>query len=325
MVEPTPAAPRSGSRFAIGVLIVAAGIALLLGSLDVDVPWRVVGAVAVTAAGVLLLVAPRTSVRGGLVVLGVVLTAILAATLGGEARNIEQADLTVTEPVTRIVVDIDSGSVAIVAGGSTVEVKRELRFGDDRPSVEARVEGDVLRIESDCPSTFLSSCRVDHSLTVPEGISITVETGSGSIDVDGLSGSVNVHSGSGRIDLRRLRGAVTVDASSGSVDLEDLSGDVDVQTGSGSISGGAISSATFVGEAGSGSITLDFEEGLARLDLSTGSGSVQVTVPGGAYRLDLRSSSGSTGFSGVSDDPSAPRTISIHTGSGSVRVTGARS
>ncbi len=329
MVEPRQDSPHPWSRFTIGILIMVVGVALLLASLDVTVPWQLVLPGAVITVGVILLVAPSSSFRGGLIALGTVLTVVLAVSLtidlpvgAGGVRSTEREDFTVSVPVETILVEVDSGSVEVLAGGETVEVRRDLHFGADRPSVGHEIDGGVLRITSDCPRGFLSRCRVDHILSVPAPVSVSVETGSGSIDVDGLTGTVNVHSGSGRIRLSRLAGPVTADASSGSIGLDGLAGNVDVRTGSGSISGGGITSETFSGNAGSGSITLEFDAPPDRLDLGTGSGSVRVTVPQGAYRLDLRSSSGSTDASGITDDASAAHSIVIRTGSGSVRVTG---
>ncbi len=330
-VSTSPERPPSG-RLAVGILIVLVGVALLLAALDVDVPWRVVLPAAVIAVGVILLAASRSRMYGGLIVLGAILTLLTVASLGfdgpswlGEADNVEQRDFSVTETVREIVLVVDSGSVEVVAGGSTVEVSRELQYGDEAPSVSNRLDGDVLVIEADCGGglrSWFSSCRVDHVLTVPAAAAIDVETGSGSIEVDGLEGSVTVHSGSGGISLSSLSGDVEAETGSGTIEVDAVSGSFDGRTGSGSMRGNRVTSPVFVGDAGSGSINIQFEAAPQRVDLATGSGSVTVTVPAGAYRLDLQSSSGSTSHTGITDDPSASRTIDVQTGSGSIRVSG---
>ncbi len=182
----------------------------------------------------------------------------------------------------------------------------------------------VLEIDSDCPDrwSFLgSSCSVDHLLRVPASVGVEIETGSGSIRLQGLEGIVLAKTGSGGIELVDVRGNVSAETGSGSIVLDGISATADVVAGSGSIRGD-VTSLHLNAQTGSGSIDLLFGLAPDEVGLETGSGSITVIVPSGSYHLDLRTSSGSSRSAGISDDPSSSRTITATTGSGSIRVDG---
>jgi len=317
----------------VGLAIVAAGVAFLLDTLAVDVPWGILLPSAVLLVGLLLLLNPRSGSSGGWVTVGVIMTVVLLVSslggqpfAGGSADNIESADFVVNERVDRIIVRADAGMVEVRPGsGDIVEVERQLNFNDERPQVGFTVDEGVLEVEADCPGGFLSfgsSCSVDHLLRVPVSVEVEIDAGSGSARVAGLEGDVRVDTGSGVVELADLSGRVRAESGSGGVVLERLSGTTDVVTGSGGIRGSGLTSRRLVAATGSGSIILAFASSPDDLDLETGSGSVTITVPAGSYRLDLDTSAGSTDSPGISDDASSARTIRIRTGSGSIRVSG---
>jgi hypothetical protein len=317
----------------IGLAIVAVGVAILLDTLGVEVPWGIVLPSALVLVGVILLLGPRSGSSGGWVAVGAIMTIVLAVSsfIGQpfglrSAENIEQADFVVTESVEGIIVMVDAGTVEVLAGeGGMIEVERQLNFDDERPQVDYTIVNGVLEIEADCPDSFFSigsSCFVDHLLRVPASVDIEINSGAGSVRVTGLDGVVQADTGSGVIELVDLTGRVRADSGSGGVILDRIAATADVSTGSGSIRGNDVTSLRITAETGSGSIDLDFASAPEDVDLETGSGSVTIAVPAGSYRLDLDTNSGSTSFSGVTDDPASPRTIRTRTGSGSVRVNG---
>ncbi len=76
---PTEARPDRSGRVALGLLLVALGIVWLLSALHVTSAWRVALPALLVVTGVALLARPRSRSGGGLVVLGIVLTIVLAA------------------------------------------------------------------------------------------------------------------------------------------------------------------------------------------------------------------------------------------------------
>ena len=325
---------ESGSgRLVAGLLIVAIGVAILLNTLGVDLPWGVVLPSGLVLVGLILLLNPRSGAGGGLVAAGVILTLVLmVSSLGGqpfglgEPDNVERADFVVTEPVERIVVTVDTGRVEIMAwNGASIEVERVLSFGDERPRVEHNLTNGLLEIEADCPAGFFSlggSCTVDHLLRVPASVDVHIDLAAGTVRVSGLNSEVAADTGSGSIELVDLGGRVTAETGSGGVVLERTSATADVSTGSGGIRGTDLASLQITARTGSGSINLDFGTTPDRVELETGSGSITAAVPAGSYRLDLETNSGSTTSTGITEDGSSSRIIRATTGSGSIRVTG---
>ncbi len=317
----------------VGLAIVALGVAVLFETLAVDVPWEFVLPAGVIVVGLILLLNPRSGATGGWIAVGVVMTVVmLVGGLGGrpfglgEPDTLEQADFVVSEAVDRIVVTVDAGSVEILAvPGATIEVQRELSYDHERPRIEHAVTGRVLEIEADCPGGLFSigsSCSVDHLLRVPAAVDVQIDSGSGSVRVSGLGGVVVANTGSGAIELVGLNGIVTAETGSGGIVLERVAATADVSTGSGSIRATAGQSVQFAARTGSGSMNLEFASIPDDVELVTGSGSITLGVPSGSYRLDLDTSSGSTSFSGITDDPTSPRSIQATTGSGSIRISG---
>ncbi len=103
-------------------------------------------------------------------------------------------------------------------------------------------------------------------ITVPDGMNITVTDQNGSVEADGVNGTLNVQTDSAPVNLNNVSGQVTINDQSGSVTLTQaqLSGQSTIVTSSGSI--------TFAG-------TLD-AQGAYRFQ--TDSGSVDVTLPANA-------------------------------------------
>ncbi len=102
-----------------------------------------------------------------------------------------------------------------------------LRKGDDAELKSYFDGGD--RMFGDSPSIGLE-------VQLPEGMSLNVDDGSGSISVIDAGGDVSIIDGSGSITVRGVRGSVTIDDGSGGFDVADVDGDVLIlEAGSGSV------------------------------------------------------------------------------------------
>ena len=290
-----------------GGLVLLAGVVWLLSAIGVDIRWEMVLAVALIGVGIALLALSRT--EGGttpLIIAGVVITAVLTFAGGigfGPSTTVtEQADF--AEPISRIMVDTPSGEVEVNAGGEIVRVERTLSYGDERPEVIEQVEDGVLTLSIRCQGGgfLVGGCGADYVITAPADVALEVDTGSGGIDVNGMTAG-------GRFDT-----------GSGGVDLEGVGGEVSADTGSGSIDGSALVATSITADTGSGGVDLEFASAPDMVEVSTGSGSVEITVPEGNYAIEMDSSSGSETIEGVVNDPAAERTITVDTGSGGILV-----
>ena len=152
-----------------------------------------------------------------------------------------------------------------------------------------------------------------------------------------LTGDLRFQTGSGNVRGRQLSGPARVKAGSGDIEVEEMGeGDVDIRTGSGNITVSGINGG-FRAEAGSGDIRANGTP-KSLWNIRTGSGNVDLRVPSeSAFDVDISSNSGTV----VVDHPvtttvqgrvqeerksvvgkvrNGGPTISVHTGSGDIRV-----
>ncbi|GAA1984057.1 hypothetical protein GCM10009799_06830 [Nocardiopsis rhodophaea] len=216
--------------------------------------------------------------------------------------------------------------------GDAVTVERTSRGSPLAEPVESLTEnGDELRAEARCegPALFVfGSCRVDYVIGVPEGTSISVETGSGAVDAVSLDADLKVSSASGTVEVDGMRGDVTASTSWGEIELEGVEGSIDLETRSGGIeasgsgdSARAVStsgsvdlddfSATTV-EASSTSGGVELGGGFETADVSSTSGHVAIETAGPFQRITAESTSGGVDI----EVPAGTYDVSAETGSG---------
>lgn len=165
--------------------------------------------------------------------------------------------------ITKVVIIAGAGSLDVKGASGVTEIlakgKAEAPSDDVLKKVQlvATRSGSTLTIESKIPedSSWLgSSPALSFEVTVPSGIAVTIKDGSGSmtvkdvgeldvtdgsgsIDIDGVTGNVRITDGSGSIEIEKVNGNVMItDDGSGSLDVKDVHGDFTVQhKGSGQI------------------------------------------------------------------------------------------
>jgi DUF4097 and DUF4098 domain-containing protein YvlB len=230
-----------------------------------------------------------------------------------------------------------------------LERKADVQAIQSNPPI--RQNGNSIRIDY----VNASNISIDYEITVPENTAVRAHTGSGDQNVEGLKGNVDLESGSGDLKMARLTGDMHFQTGSGNVTGHELAGpvrakagsgdiivdetgagDVEIRTGSGNVTAKGINGG-FHAEAGSGDI---HGQGSPRnlWSVRTGSGNVTLQVPSeAAFDVDISSSSGSVTLghpvtttvqgrvqesrkSVVGKVRGGGPTISVHTGSGDVRV-----
>jgi Cell wall-active antibiotics response 4TMS YvqF len=141
--EPAPEPPPRGSLagIALGALLMVAGGAWLLETLDVvDFSFAVLLPAALVVVGVILIAAARRGRQGGLIALGVVLTVLSALVVAGDVGGgvgDRRVEVTGTEPILdqelgvgRLVLDLSDVDPAGVE-----ELKAEVGIGELRVEV----------------------------------------------------------------------------------------------------------------------------------------------------------------------------------------------
>jgi hypothetical protein len=189
-------------------------------------------------------------------------------------------------PTSQLSLRLGTADVVIVGGGApSVQVRRTDHYSFGQPVRESRsYGGGTLTVTSGCPRILVGNCSAAYEVAVPETVAVDVRTTSGDVRLEGFRGSATIHTGSGRVDAEAYCG---FDLSASSA-----TGDLHVAT--------ACSP--------------------QNLQLHTGSGDAVALVPPGRYRI---STSGSQRrITGVTNDPNAPFSLDVHSGSGTATVGG---
>lgn len=235
--------------------------------------------------------ASRLSPWGRLVAACTVLVGGVAAALliwslaSSEERHVVY---TVRGAVTGLSLDLDDADVVVEGGGrrTTVAVEHVDRFGFGHAARTRRgIERGVFTIHSRCPSTILHGCSVRYRVVVPDNLPLTVQTGDGSVSLDGYRGSARVMTGRGDIDIAGFCG----------FSLQARADD-----------GGDVRATTACPP--------------PQLALRTTTGAVRARVPAGRYRIDASTSGGEPSVRGLAADSGAPFAIQALSGSGTVVV-----
>ena len=185
----------------------------------------------------------------------------------------------------------------ILSAKALNEKKADKAF--DKVKIRTEEKGRTLDLSVENTSSGFSwfglgDAHVQAVVTVvsPPGMSFSVDTGSGDIRLENITGEVTADTGSGDIIGQSIVGTVSTDTGSGDVELSSVTGAVQADTGS-------------------GDIRLDGIQGA--VDADTGSGNVSVT------RIQGPVSAG-TGSGNVSAEGEIP-SFSTATGSGNIRIT----
>lgn len=175
------------------------------------------------------------------------------------------------------------GATIVVSGSSEDKAAKLI---DRKMKLSLESHGDRALLVSDFESGVFGrrpDARIDLEITVPAGIALRIDDGSGSIDIADVAADVAIDDGSGSIDVRNVAGVI-IDDGSGSIDVAEAAGDVSITDGSGSISVRSVGGSVTIDD-GSGSIRVnDVEKDLVIVD--DGSGSQSFTNIKGAIDQD---------------------------------------
>lgn len=218
-----------------------------------------------------------------------IVTAMFVASIASAAADDyeETRDLAIdANGIETLTINVGAGSLDVegVDGLNTIEVKATIVISDeDDDDARKIIEKDLtLSLDSGSGKAVLksefdqgfwgsgSSARVDLEVRAPSTLALSIDDGSGSMDVANFSAEVRIDDGSGSIDVRQV-GILNIDDGSGSIDINGANGDVYVNDGSGSITIEAVTGTVTIDD-GSGSIRVsDVSEDLIIIDDGSGS------------------------------------------------------
>ncbi len=160
----------------------------------------------------------------------------------------------------------------VVKGGNLKRVIRKYI----KLSLKKRGHSAVLvsQVDWSGSSSLFKSAVINLTVTVPKNMDLSVDDGSGSIEIEDITGDLEVEDGSGSIKIEKIRGDVDIDDGSGKMDAMDIQGDISIKDGSGTIYVRDIDGNVTVSD-GSGSININGVEKNVNI-LRDGSGSVNI-------------------------------------------------
>jgi len=141
--------------------------------------------------------------------------------------------------------------------------------------------GTIITIGPVNNSGLSNNISIDYDITTPRSTLLTSHTGSGGIEIAGISGRVAAESGSGSLRLSLANSnEVYGQTGSGSIHIEGVTGTLHARTGSGSIEAVGNVGSDWNLSTGSGTIRINLPNSARfSLDVSTGSGAVRVDQP----------------------------------------------
>lgn len=239
--------------------------------------------------------------RQGLRGLGVLTLATLA--VGGLAGcglvlgETTEDTSTLSGKITSVRIENKSGGITVngTEGGGRLSLKRKVTYRDERPTgATHRIENGVL-ILGGCGS----GCSVNYTVDVPAGIPVSGQVTNGSIHLSKV-GAVKVTTGSGRIEM---------DGVTGTVEAENING---------RITGKNIDGPSIRARSTNGKITLTSAKA-ADVQASTTNGDITLTVPKGDYDVTASTVNGDRTID-VSNSPSGTHRIGMRSTNGDVTV-----
>jgi DUF4097 and DUF4098 domain-containing protein YvlB len=229
-------------------------------------------------------------------------TQVASWTIGSVDRDVHEV---IPGPVKALTLEAHSATVTLVPSSTDQVVIDGHASGTlHTPKLKIRPSGSHVRVDGGCPNITFGHCEADIIVAVPAGTAVSVESGSGDISAEGVTGNVQLETASGDVSASNLRGA--------NVRLESHSGDV---------SAGDLRVQTVVATTASGDVTMQLASVPQTVEAETSSGDVVVLVPPGTeeYSVDAETNSGDRTI-GVATSSRSPRIVKARTSSGDVAV-----
>lgn len=162
------------------------------------------------------------------------------------------------------------------------------------------------------------NCDVSYAVTVPRGVSATVDSYGGNVAVSGTAGAT-VDSNGGNVTATRIAGPLAVSTGGGELLVNGLTGPLTADTYGGTVTGRGVAAPTATAITSGGDVSIVFSTAPDDVMVSTDGGAATLTVPGGPYDVAASDDQGGT-LIGIPVDPAARRLITVNTGGGPIQI-----
>ena len=200
--------------------------------------------------------------RCGIIILVLAASAVYAQDVNRTFSGIKKINLSTA-----------SGDI-ILAKGSNKEVSVKVKFTYSTKDYEPIFDqdGSTLILKETFAKRNSANGSSNWTLTIPDGLDVKINSGSGNIEATGLEVSVNSNTGSGDYNWTNVSGDSKINTGSGDIKIDQHTGDIDVNAGSGNI---AVTQATGSVRANAGSGDLSFSMIKGGVSANSGSGNIK--------------------------------------------------
>ena len=197
------------------------------------------------------------------------LLAVTVACGASVDETIDRAFVTGAEP--RLEIYNHNGPIQLKVGASdTLRFEAEITRSEFL-SYELRQDGNTVIFESELTPEFTTgdTPKVDIVVTLPADTVLTINTGNGRIEVEGLQGPGSLNTGNGDMTFEDTQGDFTGNTGNGNLKVSDATGSVVLNSGNGKIVLNRVSG-DFKMSTGNGAVSLDDVEGSISADSGNG-------------------------------------------------------
>ena len=239
--------------------------------------------------------------------LSVVFLIAAAGTLSGcgaatsSAHHTESVHTTTRTSAGVFNVNVEAGSLHVIPGRSgLLSLRGTITYRGSRPpSISWQGDAGNVLLRSICHSRD-GDCGYNYVISVPAATTVVADVIAGDLWARGLTGTLRLN------------------AAAGNVTLDSVSGALHLTGGSGNITAAGLRSASSDIRKGAGNVTLGFTAAPSHLVVKAATGNVSVVVPRSFNYHVLTSDQLGDVSSGIPDDPSSAREISLSVGTGNI-------
>jgi hypothetical protein len=230
---------------------------------------------------------------------------------------------TVGGSITGVTVQSYGDPVRVTSGNVREVHVTELLDYDPRnggaPPLEQTVShGRLTLSDPACGNTGDYSCDVTYAVTVPAGVSATVQSYGGDVTVSGTAGA-DVDSYGGSVTATQINGPLTASTGGSDLRVNGLTGPLSADTYGGTLTAYGIASSTVTATTEGGDTRMVFTAAPDTVMVSTDGGSATLRVPGGPYALTTSDDQGGA-WVRIPTSPAARRLITVNTGGGPILI-----
>jgi hypothetical protein len=182
-------------------------------------------------------------------------------------------------------------------------------------NIDLSSEKAIIETHTEKSGLLSSSIKVfvDYMIMLPKTAHVTVDTGAGSIAINGMQGSISADAGAGSITMESVSGIIEAHSGAGTISItcdQTTRNTIKVSSGAGKINIEGSNGST---EVSSGAGTIAVRQVVlpsdAAIDLSTGAGSIVLTLPENASAsLEISTAMGAVDSEfTIIEDPSTKR------------------